>query len=138
MEQIIPSCPKEDERQVAFHQPHYAISAGPVACVFQVRTLLSYHILLSYSYSLISFYIFLLFHCPKPLYSVLPSFLLYVCLPFSLISHPLRSPCRKMRLIDVEEFQNRQESMELSIFQHLVTRHIECAKDILLKKYEYM
>ncbi|XP_024258908.2 dynein axonemal heavy chain 7 isoform X2 [Oncorhynchus tshawytscha] len=42
---------------------------------------------------------------------------------------------KKMRLIDVEEFQNRQESMELSIFQHLVTRHIECAKDILLKKW---
>ncbi|KAM6984938.1 dynein axonemal heavy chain 7-like [Aplochiton taeniatus] len=41
---------------------------------------------------------------------------------------------KKMRLIDIEEFHNRQESMELSVFQHLVTRHIECAKDILLKK----
>lgn len=43
--------------------------------------------------------------------------------------------CRKVRLIDVEEFHNTQESMELSVFQHLVIRHIESAKDILLKKY---
>ncbi|XP_067117728.1 dynein axonemal heavy chain 7 [Osmerus mordax] len=42
---------------------------------------------------------------------------------------------KKVRLIDVEEFHNTQESMELSVFQHLVIRHIESAKDILLKKW---
>ncbi|XP_064419638.1 dynein axonemal heavy chain 7 isoform X2 [Latimeria chalumnae] len=40
-----------------------------------------------------------------------------------------------LHLIDVEEFHNRQESMELSVFQNLVMRHIESAKDKLLKKW---
>uniref|UniRef100_A0A6Q2WPZ0 Dynein axonemal heavy chain 7 n=1 Tax=Esox lucius TaxID=8010 RepID=A0A6Q2WPZ0_ESOLU len=41
----------------------------------------------------------------------------------------------KIRLIDIEEFHNRAESMELSVFQQLVTRHIEGAKEILLRKW---
>ncbi|XP_026865841.2 dynein heavy chain 7, axonemal [Electrophorus electricus] len=42
---------------------------------------------------------------------------------------------RKLRLIDVNEFHIRQESMELSAFQHMVSSHVECAKDVLLKKW---
>ncbi|XP_066544073.1 dynein axonemal heavy chain 7 isoform X2 [Amia ocellicauda] len=42
---------------------------------------------------------------------------------------------RKLRLIDVEEFQRRRESMELPVFQQLVMKHIESAKDTLLKKW---
>ncbi|XP_069052852.1 dynein axonemal heavy chain 7 isoform X2 [Lepisosteus oculatus] len=42
---------------------------------------------------------------------------------------------KNLRLIDVEEFHNRQESLELSIFQQLVMRHIESAKETLLKKW---
>ncbi|KAJ1187209.1 hypothetical protein NDU88_003988 [Pleurodeles waltl] len=40
-----------------------------------------------------------------------------------------------LRLIDVEEFHNRPESMELAVFQNLVMRHIEMAKEQLLKKW---
>lgn len=46
----------------------------------------------------------------------------------------LFTPCRKLRLVDVEEFHNREESMELHVFQQLVSKHIESAKDVLLKK----
>ncbi|XP_041119882.1 dynein heavy chain 7, axonemal isoform X1 [Polyodon spathula] len=42
---------------------------------------------------------------------------------------------KNLRMIDVEEFHNRQESMELSLFQNLVMRHIESAKEKLLKKW---
>ncbi|XP_073489206.1 dynein axonemal heavy chain 7 isoform X1 [Aquarana catesbeiana] len=41
----------------------------------------------------------------------------------------------QLRLIDTDEFHSRQESMELSIFQNLVMRNIDAAKDILLKKW---
>jgi dynein heavy chain len=41
---------------------------------------------------------------------------------------------RGLRFIDVEEFHNREESMELKTFQNLCMRHIEAAKERLLKK----
>ncbi|XP_078488802.1 dynein axonemal heavy chain 7 isoform X2 [Ciona intestinalis] len=41
----------------------------------------------------------------------------------------------RMRLVDIEEFHKREESMELQTFQGLVMRHIETAKDKLLKKW---
>lgn len=41
--------------------------------------------------------------------------------------------CRKLRLIDTEEFHNRQDALELSIFQTIVMRHMESAKETLLK-----
>ncbi|XP_051841933.1 dynein axonemal heavy chain 7 [Antechinus flavipes] len=40
---------------------------------------------------------------------------------------------KKLRLIDVEEFHNRQEAMELSVFQNIVMKHMESAKETLLK-----
>ncbi|XP_043848111.1 dynein axonemal heavy chain 7 [Dromiciops gliroides] len=40
---------------------------------------------------------------------------------------------RKLRLIDIEEFHNRQEAMELSVFQNIVMKHMESAKETLLK-----
>ncbi|XP_036417740.1 dynein heavy chain 7, axonemal [Colossoma macropomum] len=42
---------------------------------------------------------------------------------------------KKLRLIDVQEFHTRQESMELSVFQQLVSKHIERAKDVLMEKW---
>ncbi|XP_053554548.1 dynein axonemal heavy chain 7 [Bombina bombina] len=39
----------------------------------------------------------------------------------------------QLRLVDTDEFHNRQESMELSVFQSLVMRHIDFAKEKLLK-----
>ncbi|KAM3849660.1 dynein axonemal heavy chain 7 [Diretmus argenteus] len=41
----------------------------------------------------------------------------------------------ELRLIDVEEFHNRKESMELSAFQKIVTRHIDSARGVILKKW---
>lgn len=41
---------------------------------------------------------------------------------------------RSLRFIDIEEFHNRQDSMELKTFQNLCMRHIEAAKERLLKK----
>ncbi|XP_033097643.1 dynein heavy chain 7, axonemal-like isoform X2 [Anneissia japonica] len=41
----------------------------------------------------------------------------------------------KLRLVDIEEFHNKPDSMELAIFQNLVMRHIESAKEKLLKKW---
>ncbi|XP_075466156.1 dynein axonemal heavy chain 7 [Ascaphus truei] len=41
----------------------------------------------------------------------------------------------QLRLVDIDEFHSRQESMELSIFQNLVMRHIDSTKDKLLKKW---
>ncbi|KAK7506434.1 hypothetical protein BaRGS_00002546, partial [Batillaria attramentaria] len=40
-----------------------------------------------------------------------------------------------LRFIDVEEFHNREDSMELKTFQNLCMRHIEAAKERLLKKW---
>ena len=40
----------------------------------------------------------------------------------------------KLRFIDIDEFHQREESMELSLFQNLVMRHIDAAKEKLLKK----
>lgn len=44
---------------------------------------------------------------------------------------------RGLRLVDITEFHNREESMELSVFQNLCMRHIEAAKEKLLKKLVY-
>ncbi|XP_033628553.1 dynein heavy chain 7, axonemal-like isoform X2 [Asterias rubens] len=40
-----------------------------------------------------------------------------------------------LRLVDVNEFHQKTESMELAIFQNLVMRHIDAAKEKLLKKW---
>ena len=40
----------------------------------------------------------------------------------------------KLRLVDVAELQEKTESMELALFQNLVMRHIDSAKERLLKK----
>lgn len=41
----------------------------------------------------------------------------------------------KLRLIDTEEFHQRADSMEMKVFQNLCMRHIEAAKEKLLKKW---
>ncbi len=48
--------------------------------------------------------------------------------------HIPRCCCRKLRLIDTEEFHHRPDSMELNIFQGLCMRHIEAAKERLIKQ----
>ncbi|XP_028924869.1 dynein heavy chain 7, axonemal isoform X3 [Ornithorhynchus anatinus] len=42
---------------------------------------------------------------------------------------------RKLRLIDIEEFHNLQEAIELSVFQSIAMKHMESAKEILLKTW---
>ncbi|KAM9347669.1 dynein axonemal heavy chain 7 [Symphorus nematophorus] len=42
---------------------------------------------------------------------------------------------KDFRLIDVEELYSREESMELSVFQQIVTRHVNNARRILLKNW---
>ncbi|XP_044073688.1 dynein axonemal heavy chain 7 isoform X2 [Siniperca chuatsi] len=42
---------------------------------------------------------------------------------------------KNLRLIDVEEFHSREESMELSVFQQIVTRHVDIARGILLNNW---
>lgn len=38
-------------------------------------------------------------------------------------------------MIDIAEFKNRTDSMELHLFQNLCMRHVDAAKEKLLKKY---
>ncbi|XP_073074509.1 dynein axonemal heavy chain 7 isoform X1 [Manis javanica] len=45
------------------------------------------------------------------------------------------STFKKLRLIDVEEFHNRQDALELSMFQSIVVKHMETAKETLLKMW---
>uniref|UniRef100_A0A669BJA2 Dynein axonemal heavy chain 7 n=1 Tax=Oreochromis niloticus TaxID=8128 RepID=A0A669BJA2_ORENI len=42
---------------------------------------------------------------------------------------------KNLRLIDVEEFHRRNESIELSEFQQIVTRHVDSARGILLQDW---
>ncbi|XP_061578914.1 dynein axonemal heavy chain 7 [Cololabis saira] len=42
---------------------------------------------------------------------------------------------KDLRLIDIEEFLSRKESIELSEFQQIVTQHVEKAKGVLLKSW---
>ncbi|XP_008061721.1 dynein heavy chain 7, axonemal [Carlito syrichta] len=42
---------------------------------------------------------------------------------------------RKLRLIDIEEFHNRHDALELSSFQNIIMRHMESAKETLLKMW---
>ncbi|XP_026231920.1 dynein heavy chain 7, axonemal isoform X2 [Anabas testudineus] len=42
---------------------------------------------------------------------------------------------KNLRLIDVEEFHSRQEAMELSVFQKIVTKHVDNARGILLRSW---
>lgn len=41
--------------------------------------------------------------------------------------------CRKLRLVDIEEFHNLQDALEMSGFQNIIIRHMESAKETLLK-----
>ncbi|KAI4574861.1 hypothetical protein MJT46_004140 [Ovis ammon polii x Ovis aries] len=43
------------------------------------------------------------------------------------------STFKKLRLVDIEEFHNRQDALELSTFQTIVMKHMESAKETLLK-----
>ncbi|XP_035294723.1 dynein heavy chain 7, axonemal isoform X2 [Cricetulus griseus] len=45
------------------------------------------------------------------------------------------STYKKLRLVDIEEFHNRQEALELSAFQSIVIKHMESAKETLLKTW---
>ncbi|KAM7316207.1 hypothetical protein ACRRTK_024887 [Alexandromys fortis] len=45
------------------------------------------------------------------------------------------STFKKLRLVDIEEFHNRQDALELSAFQNIVIRHMESAKETLLKTW---
>ncbi|KAM6178382.1 dynein axonemal heavy chain 7 [Rhynchocyon petersi] len=45
------------------------------------------------------------------------------------------STFKKLRLVDTEEFHNRQDALELSTFQNIVMRHMETAKETLLKTW---
>ncbi|XP_026981187.1 dynein axonemal heavy chain 7 [Sagmatias obliquidens] len=45
------------------------------------------------------------------------------------------STFRKLRLVDVEEFHNCQDALELSTFQNIVMKHMESAKETLLKMW---
>ncbi|KAM9851167.1 dynein axonemal heavy chain 7 [Aulostomus maculatus] len=45
------------------------------------------------------------------------------------------SSYKELRLISVEEFHSREESMELSAFQQIVTRQVDHARGILLNKW---
>ncbi|XP_051046156.1 dynein axonemal heavy chain 7 [Phodopus roborovskii] len=45
------------------------------------------------------------------------------------------STFKKLRLVDIEEFHNRQDALELSGFQNIVIRHMESAKETLLKTW---
>nr|XP_033800562.1 dynein heavy chain 7, axonemal [Geotrypetes seraphini] len=40
-----------------------------------------------------------------------------------------------LRLLDVEEFHDREEAMELSVFQNIAMKHIDGAKEKLLKEW---
>uniref|UniRef100_A0A3B5AG71 Dynein axonemal heavy chain 7 n=1 Tax=Stegastes partitus TaxID=144197 RepID=A0A3B5AG71_9TELE len=40
-----------------------------------------------------------------------------------------------LRLIDVKEFHSREESLELSVFQKIVTQHVDNARGILLRNW---
>ncbi len=42
--------------------------------------------------------------------------------------------CRDLRLVLADDVISRPEAMELAFFQNLMMRHIEIAKDTLLKK----
>ncbi|KAK3568802.1 hypothetical protein QTP86_017405 [Hemibagrus guttatus] len=42
---------------------------------------------------------------------------------------------KSLRLVDVTEFHTREEVMELSVFQHIITRQIESAENVLLNKW---
>ncbi|XP_078307189.1 dynein axonemal heavy chain 7 isoform X1 [Panthera onca] len=42
---------------------------------------------------------------------------------------------KKLRLVDTEEFHNRQDALELSVFQTIVMKHMESAKETLLKMW---
>ena len=41
---------------------------------------------------------------------------------------------RNLRLVDINEFHEREESLELPAFQNLIMRHVDTAKEKLLKK----
>ncbi|XP_027444300.2 dynein heavy chain 7, axonemal isoform X2 [Zalophus californianus] len=45
------------------------------------------------------------------------------------------STFKKLRLVDVEEFHNCQDALELSIFQTIIMKHMESAKETLLKMW---
>ncbi|KAM8901115.1 dynein axonemal heavy chain 7 [Lycaon pictus] len=45
------------------------------------------------------------------------------------------STYKKLRLVDIEEFHNRQDALELSAFHTIVMKHMESAKETLLKMW---
>lgn len=45
------------------------------------------------------------------------------------------STYKNLRLVDVEDFHNRQDALELSTFQGIIMKHMESAKETLLKTW---
>ncbi|XP_035161066.1 dynein axonemal heavy chain 7 isoform X2 [Callithrix jacchus] len=42
---------------------------------------------------------------------------------------------KKLRLVDIEEFHNRRDALELSSFQNIIMKHMESTKETLLKRW---
>ncbi|XP_046303228.1 dynein axonemal heavy chain 7 isoform X2 [Marmota monax] len=45
------------------------------------------------------------------------------------------STFKKLRLVDIEEFHNLQDALELSTFQNIIMKHLESAKETLFKMW---
>ena len=43
--------------------------------------------------------------------------------------------CSTLRLVDVKDIKRRPEALELAVFQNIVMKHIEIARETLIKKY---
>ena len=42
--------------------------------------------------------------------------------------------CSTLRLVDIHDIKRRPEALELAVFQNVVMKHIEMARETLIKK----
>ena len=54
---------------------------------------------------------------------------------YSLTDRILLHLCSTLRLVDVKDIKRRPEALELAVFQNIVMKHIEIARETLIKKY---
>lgn len=58
----------------------------------------------------------------------------YVLYTIQLRNCALSCLFRSLRLVDIKDIKRRPEALELAVFQNIVMKHIELARETLIKK----
>lgn len=129
LEDGLPRGREADDRQSVCLQHRHAKNPPPVARPLQVSLgsfLFVKNVILSFS---MFFFYFSSINRASP--GLHPCNTIYICV---CVVHFCSSACRNLRVIDVEDFRNTNDPIELFAFQKMISNRVDRVRGILLKR----